>query len=58
QQQQQQQHSEQPAGQWTNKTTAEYYAQYAGTNPDYAQYAEYYRKLAETDPDGIVSSGN
>ncbi|KAJ1822728.1 hypothetical protein LPJ56_003058 [Coemansia sp. RSA 2599] len=42
--------------QWTNQQTADYYAQYAATNPEYAQYAEYYRKLAEKDPHGIVPS--
>ncbi|KAJ2334253.1 Far upstream element-binding protein 3 [Coemansia sp. RSA 2671] len=49
--------AEQPQ-QWTNQMTADHYAQYAATNPEYAQYAEYYRKLAEKDPDGIVPSGN
>ncbi|KAJ1721460.1 hypothetical protein LPJ53_004020 [Coemansia erecta] len=42
--------------QWTNQQTADYYAQYASTSPEYAQYAEYYRKLAEKDPHGIVPS--
>ncbi|KAJ1732472.1 hypothetical protein LPJ61_002028 [Coemansia biformis] len=58
QQQPEKQRGEPPAAQWTNKSTAEYYAQYASTNPEYAQYAEYYRKLAERDPNGIVPSGN
>ncbi|KAJ2882462.1 hypothetical protein H4R27_003428 [Coemansia aciculifera] len=44
--------------QWTNQMTADHYAQYAATNPEYAQYADYYRKLAEKDPNGIVPSGN
>ncbi|KAJ2812139.1 hypothetical protein H4S07_001607 [Coemansia furcata] len=48
--------AEQPQ-QWTNQMTADHYAQYAATNPEYAQYAEYYRKLAEKDPNGIVPSG-
>ncbi|KAJ1884304.1 hypothetical protein LPJ81_007115 [Coemansia sp. IMI 209127] len=56
-QQQQQQAGGEQAMQWTNKQTADYYAQYASTNPEYAQYADYYRKLAETDPNGIVPSG-
>ncbi|KAJ2027811.1 hypothetical protein GGI08_009849, partial [Coemansia sp. S2] len=51
--------AEQPQPQqWTNQMTADHYAQYAATNPEYAQYAEYYRKLAEKDPNGIVPSGN
>ncbi|KAJ1669943.1 hypothetical protein GGF38_001872 [Coemansia sp. RSA 25] len=50
--------AEQQPQQWTNQMTADHYAQYAATNPEYAQYAEYYRKLAETDPNGIVPSGN
>ncbi|KAJ2677786.1 hypothetical protein GGI25_002884 [Coemansia spiralis] len=62
-QQHQQQQQQQPASgeqtmQWTNQQTADYYAQYAATSPEYAQYAEYYRKLAEKDPNGIVPSGN
>ncbi|KAJ1771830.1 hypothetical protein LPJ74_002004 [Coemansia sp. RSA 1843] len=57
QQQQQQQTGGEHAMQWTNKQTADYYAQYAATNPEYAQYVEYYRKLAENDPNGIVPSG-
>ncbi|KAJ2559933.1 hypothetical protein EV175_000046 [Coemansia sp. RSA 1933] len=57
QQQQQQQAGGDQTMQWTNKQTADYYAQYAATNPEYAQYADYYRKLAETDPNGIVPSG-
>ncbi|KAJ2779519.1 hypothetical protein GGI15_003847 [Coemansia interrupta] len=44
--------------QWTNQQTADYYAQYASTSPEYAQYAEYYRKLAEKDPHGIVPSSS
>ncbi|KAJ1730300.1 hypothetical protein LPJ72_004546 [Coemansia sp. Benny D160-2] len=61
-QQQQPQQQQQAAGgdqtmQWTNQQTADYYAQYAATNPEYAQYADYYRKLAEKDPNGIVPSG-
>ncbi|KAJ2740746.1 hypothetical protein GGI20_005643 [Coemansia sp. BCRC 34301] len=52
-----QQQQQQPQ-QWTNQMTADHYAQYAATNPEYAQYAEYYRKLAEKDPHGIVPSGN
>ncbi|KAJ2707134.1 hypothetical protein FB645_000960 [Coemansia sp. IMI 203386] len=61
QQPQQQQQAATGAGseqsyQWTNQQTADYYAQYASTNPEYAQYAEYYRKLAEKDPHGIVPS--
>ncbi|KAI9476980.1 hypothetical protein BX667DRAFT_468913 [Coemansia mojavensis] len=56
QQQQQQQPAEQT--QWTNQQAADYYSQYAASNPEYAQYADYYRKLAEKDPNGIVPSGN
>ncbi|KAJ1875741.1 hypothetical protein LPJ55_000367 [Coemansia sp. RSA 990] len=55
-QQQQQQPAEQT--QWTNQQAADYYSQYAASNPEYAQYADYYRKLAEKDPNGIVPSGN
>ncbi|KAJ2724755.1 hypothetical protein GGI07_001716 [Coemansia sp. Benny D115] len=58
QQQQQAAAGGEQAVQWTNQQTAEYYAQYASTSPEYAQYAEYYRKLAEKDPHGIVPSGN
>ncbi|KAJ2454339.1 hypothetical protein EV183_001585 [Coemansia sp. RSA 2336] len=59
-QQQQQQQQQQPAEQtqWTNQQAADYYSQYAASNPEYAQYADYYRKLAEKDPNGIVPSGN
>ncbi|KAJ2851804.1 hypothetical protein IWW36_000765 [Coemansia brasiliensis] len=56
QQQQQQPAAEQT--QWTNQQAADYYSQYAASNPEYAQYADYYRKLAEKDPNGIVPSGN